>query len=103
MRFNLLEVLALVSPVLACGNHARDTGIPENGSESVGSLRNRNPFAKEVFSPSLQKRQSVVPPGPALGYVPRTKFGSVPYGTEIRSCYQKGRSEERRVGKECPV
>lgn len=90
MRFNLLEVLTLVSPVLACGNHARDARIPENGAESVVSLRNRNPFAKEALSPNLQKRQGVVPPGPALGYVPRTKFGSVPYGSEIRSCYQKG-------------
>ena len=89
MRFNLLEVLTLVTPVLACGNHARDT----NGAESVANLRNRNAFNKASyendFTP-ISKRQGVVPPGPALGYIPRTKLGSVPYGTEIRSCYQKG-------------
>lgn len=89
MRFNLIEVLALVTPVLACARHE---SVPENGAESYANLRNRNPFSKEKLdtSSTFEKRQSVVPPGPNLGYVTRHKVGSVPYGTEIRSCTRKG-------------
>jgi len=85
MKFQALQLLALISPLLAHAHVAK-----RDGDFAVNpNLKSRNPFAS-LEPVKVEKRQTGGPPGPHTGFVGRGQSGPVPYGTPVYTCTQKG-------------